>query len=215
VRPAAVILLALALLVLIGGLLLLFGPGGRQPEGGVTIKVSLDDVAAPLAVERRGESFIYVGVGADGERLELTPDEFTRRLHESSAGRPWWGRVFNISTPLGIAWVAIGLIGQFMFTGRMLVQWITSERARRSVVPTAFWWMSLAGATMLLAYFVWRRDVVGMLGQSTGWLIYTRNLWLIYSRRAATVAADAPTGVAAEPTPGPAPELTPREAATH
>jgi lipid-A-disaccharide synthase-like uncharacterized protein len=202
VRPAAVILLALTLLVLIGGLLLLFGPGGHAPEGDVTIKVSLDDVAGPLAVERRGESFIYIGEGPDGERLELTPDEFTRQLHESSARRPWWGRVFNISTPLGIAWVTIGLIGQFMFTGRMLVQWITSERARRSVVPTMFWWMSLAGATMLLAYFVWRRDMVGILGQSTGWLIYTRNLWLIYSRRAATVADATATGLADGPTPG-------------
>ena len=62
----------------------------------------------------------------------------------------------------------------------MLVQWLASERNRRSVVPVGFWWMSLGGATLLLVYFVWRKDVVGVLGQATGWLIYVRNLSLIY-----------------------------------
>jgi lipid-A-disaccharide synthase-like uncharacterized protein len=90
--------------------------------------------------------------------------------------------VLNITGPAGIAWVAMGLLGQVLFTGRMILQWLTSERARRSVVPVGFWWMSLAGASMLLAYFVWRRDIVGVLGQSAGWMIYSRNLWLIYRR---------------------------------
>jgi lipid-A-disaccharide synthase-like uncharacterized protein len=62
----------------------------------------------------------------------------------------------------------------------MIVQWLVSERARRSVVPAAFWWMSLIGATMLLVYFLWRKDLVGVLGQGTGWLIYIRNLYLLY-----------------------------------
>jgi len=44
----------------------------------------------------------------------------------------------------------------------------------------AFWWMSLIGASMLIVYFTWRIDVVGVLGQSTGWVIYVRNLWMIY-----------------------------------
>ncbi|MEM9416080.1 MAG: lipid-A-disaccharide synthase N-terminal domain-containing protein [Planctomycetota bacterium] len=80
-------------------------------------------------------------------------------------------------------WVALGLLGQVLFTGRMLVQWLSSERAKRSVVPPAFWWLSLTGAAMLLAYFIWRTDIVGILGQATGFLIYARNLWLIYMRR--------------------------------
>ncbi|MDY7108046.1 MAG: lipid-A-disaccharide synthase N-terminal domain-containing protein [Planctomycetota bacterium] len=88
----------------------------------------------------------------------------------------------NITTPLGITWVAVGLLGQVLFAGRMLVQWLVSERRGRSVIPVAFWWMSLLGASMLLIYFLWRKDVVGVLGQTTGWTIYMRNLWLIYRR---------------------------------
>jgi lipid-A-disaccharide synthase-like uncharacterized protein len=67
--------------------------------------------------------------------------------------------------------VGLGLLGQVLFTGRMLVQWLASEKQKRSVVPVAFWWMSLIGATMLLVYFTWRRDIVGVLGQATGWFI--------------------------------------------
>jgi lipid-A-disaccharide synthase-like uncharacterized protein len=81
--------------------------------------------------------------------------------------------------------VGLGFLGQALFTGRMLVQWLTSERQRRSVVPVAFWWLSLAGASMLLGYFVWRKDIVGVLGQGTGWAIYVRNLWLLYRPRSA------------------------------
>ena len=72
------------------------------------------------------------------------------------------------------------MLGQVLFTGRMVVQWIASEKAQRSVIPTAFWWMSLGGATMLIIYFIWRVDIVGIVGQATGWFIYVRNLWFIY-----------------------------------
>jgi lipid-A-disaccharide synthase-like uncharacterized protein len=78
-----------------------------------------------------------------------------------------------------LIWVLVGLGGQLLFMGRFLVQWIASERARRSVVPTAFWWLSLGGAAVLLAYALWRRDPVFILGQSLGFGIYARNLWLI------------------------------------
>ncbi|MCY2958467.1 MAG: lipid-A-disaccharide synthase N-terminal domain-containing protein [Planctomycetota bacterium] len=88
--------------------------------------------------------------------------------------------LLNITSPAGIVWVTLGFLGQLLFTGRMLVQWLISEQSRRSVIPTAFWWMSLAGASMLLAYFLWRRDPIGVLGQATGWFIYVRNLWMIY-----------------------------------
>ncbi|MBI1372029.1 MAG: hypothetical protein GC159_04620 [Phycisphaera sp.] len=97
-------------------------------------------------------------------------------------------------------WVGIGLLGQVLFTGRMIVQWLASERSKKSVVPVSFWWMSLGGATMLITYFIWRRDVIGVFGQATGWFIYIRNLYFIYR----------PAGHA-EPTvaddPGPEPEL--------
>ncbi|WP_299845994.1 lipid-A-disaccharide synthase N-terminal domain-containing protein [uncultured Paracoccus sp.] len=76
-------------------------------------------------------------------------------------------------------WLAIGFAGQLLFTSRFLVQWIASERARRSVVPLAFWWFSLAGGATLLAYALWRRDPVFAIGQASGLIIYTRNLILI------------------------------------
>ncbi|MEM6911223.1 MAG: lipid-A-disaccharide synthase N-terminal domain-containing protein [Verrucomicrobiota bacterium] len=82
----------------------------------------------------------------------------------------------------GLFWVGLGLLGQFLFTGRMIVQWLASEKQKRSVVPTAFWWMSLGGSSLLIIYFTWRVDIVGILGQSTGWFIYLRNLWFIYKK---------------------------------
>ena len=57
-------------------------------------------------------------------------------------------------------WVAFGLIGQALFSGRFLVQWIASERARRSVVPSAFWFFSVAGGVVLLIYAIYKRDPV-------------------------------------------------------
>lgn len=87
---------------------------------------------------------------------------------------------FNLTSWAHFGWVAVGLLGQGAFFGRMLVQWIVSERSRISTVPEAFWWLSLAGGVCLFAYFVWRRDVVGVLGQATGVVIYARNLRLIH-----------------------------------
>jgi len=92
----------------------------------------------------------------------------------------WWQRVLDVESPAGVAWVAFGLLGQGAFMLRMLVQWWASEHEGRSVVPVGFWWISIAGATMLLTYFVWRGDPVGIVGQSMGFLVYARNLWLIH-----------------------------------
>lgn len=82
-------------------------------------------------------------------------------------------------------WVVIGLFGQLLFTGRFLVQWLASERARRSVIPVAFWWFSIGGGLILLAYALYRKDPVFILGQSLGVFIYIRNLWLIRAERRA------------------------------
>lgn len=81
------------------------------------------------------------------------------------------------------AWVMLGLGGQLLFTARFLAQWIASERARRSVVPVAFWWLSIGGGLILLAYAIWRADPVFILGQSMGVFIYARNLWLIHAEK--------------------------------
>ena len=77
-------------------------------------------------------------------------------------------------------WLSIGLLGQALFSARFLVQWIASERRRRSVVPLAFWYFSVGGGLILLAYAIYRRDPVFILGQSAGLFVYMRNLWLIY-----------------------------------
>jgi lipid-A-disaccharide synthase-like uncharacterized protein len=77
-------------------------------------------------------------------------------------------------------WLGFGLLGQALFSARFIVQWIASERRRRSVVPLAFWYFSLAGGVTLLAYAIYRRDPVFILGQGAGLFVYARNLWLIY-----------------------------------
>ncbi|MGB4056580.1 MAG: lipid-A-disaccharide synthase N-terminal domain-containing protein [Alphaproteobacteria bacterium] len=76
-------------------------------------------------------------------------------------------------------WIAVGLIGQAMFFMRFLLQWIASEKAKMSVVPEVFWYFSIAGAVILLAYAIYRQDPVFILGQSMGFLIYFRNIYLI------------------------------------
>lgn len=75
-------------------------------------------------------------------------------------------------------WVLLGFAGQAIFSLRFLVQWIESERAGRSVVPEAFWYLSIVGSMLLLAYALWRRDMVFTLGQSMGFFVYARNLVL-------------------------------------
>lgn len=84
-------------------------------------------------------------------------------------------------------WLTIGLLGQAIFSVRFLVQWIASERRRRSVVPLAFWYFSIGGGLTLLAYAIYRRDPVFILGQSAGLFVYARNLWLIYHAPASLV----------------------------
>jgi lipid-A-disaccharide synthase-like uncharacterized protein len=80
-------------------------------------------------------------------------------------------------------WLIIGFLGQFFFSMRFIIQWIASERKRRSVIPIAFWYFSLLGGTTLLAYAIYRKDPVFILGQSLGVFIYARNLFLIYREK--------------------------------
>lgn len=153
---------------------------GRVARFKVDMAGSKDNVKL-VKLQDGSMAYIVKRLGAGRDRL-LTPDEFARLFYEqqTAGNMGWLSLVFNITTPWGIAWVLLGLGGQLLFTGRMLVQWIASEKIRRSVVPVSFWWMSLIGATMLLVYFIWRRDIVGIIGQATGWIIYIRNLVLIH-----------------------------------
>ena len=77
-------------------------------------------------------------------------------------------------------WLIIGFAGQALFFGRFFIQWLASEKAGRSIIPNAFWYFSVGGSTILLAYAIWRQDPVIILGQSAGLLIYFRNIYFIH-----------------------------------
>ena len=88
--------------------------------------------------------------------------------------------LFGAETAADTAWLVIGLLGQLMFTARFVVQWIASEKAGASVMPVAFWYFSIFGGLIVLAYGIHKLDPVIILGQMPGVVIYSRNLWLIH-----------------------------------
>ena len=75
--------------------------------------------------------------------------------------------------------VIIGFAGQGLFAMRFIIQWLTSEKHARSVIPLAFWYFSIGGGAVLLLYALWRKDPVIICGQGLGLFIYLRNLYLI------------------------------------
>lgn len=81
--------------------------------------------------------------------------------------------------PDAATWLAIGFAGQTLFFMRFFIQWIHSERQRRSIIPVAFWYFSLGGGATLLAYAIYRADPVFIVGQFCGLFIYSRNLYFI------------------------------------
>jgi lipid-A-disaccharide synthase-like uncharacterized protein len=81
-------------------------------------------------------------------------------------------------------WLVIGFLGQALFSARFIVQWLQSEREKRSVFPIAFWYFSIAGGATLLAYAIYKEDPVFIVGQLTGLFIYLRNLYfVVYQHR--------------------------------
>ncbi len=76
-------------------------------------------------------------------------------------------------------WIMIGFFGQALFTGRFVVQWLYSEKHGRSLIPLAFWYFSIGGGLVLLAYAIHRQDPVFIAGQAGGMIVYARNLFLI------------------------------------
>lgn len=76
-------------------------------------------------------------------------------------------------------WLAIGLFGQLLFSMRFILQWLASEKIKRSIVPNIFWYFSLAGGIVLFIYAIYRRDPVFILGQGAGIFIYLRNIYFI------------------------------------
>lgn len=200
-------ILAMVALILVGFWLVL-QPALEQQRGPMAVRIG----AVDLRVEQRA----VAGAAGSGHEYRVTNrrdlrdrwmsgpefEALVAREWEDWHARPFLSRTlmgfFNITDEswINFAWVALGLIGQGAFFGRMLVQWVISEKQQASVVPPMFWWLSLLGSLGLFAYFVWRIDFVGVLGQSTGIVIYIRNLRLIHKQK---------HRIGAEPEPGAAP----------
>ncbi|MEA2871326.1 MAG: hypothetical protein QOH67_1302 [Hyphomicrobiales bacterium] len=85
-------------------------------------------------------------------------------------------------------WIALGFLAQALFSMRFLVQWIASERAGRSIIPTAFWIFSIGGGVLLFIYSLYRRDPVFIAGQGLGLFIYVRNLYFVLRERGQATA---------------------------
>lgn len=131
----------------------------------------------------------------------LSPQDFQRRLlHVSQLHDD--GRASQASSALHMAaqmltpwlWFAVGLLGQAIFCARFVVQWLASERHKRSVVPVSFWYLSICGSLILLAYALSRWDPVFILAYVLNSMIYVRNLMLIHRRRDAAASSAATTG---------------------
>jgi lipid-A-disaccharide synthase-like uncharacterized protein len=130
--------------------------------------------------------------------LDLGPEPmdekaFQKLLSTTAAPtqRSWLLKILNVSSASKLWWPALGFLGQIVFAGRMWVQWLASERSRKSVVPPVFWYMSLAGGLISASYFVWRQDLVGVVGQTSGIWIYARNIYLMRATaRAEAIVAE-------------------------
>jgi lipid-A-disaccharide synthase-like uncharacterized protein len=94
-------------------------------------------------------------------------------------------------------WAAFGILAQFVFGARFIVQWIASEKAERSVIPVGFWFLSIGGGMMTLVYGFARHDLVIILGQAFSIFIYVRNLMLIAREKGGSRPRD-PTGSSAK-----------------
>mgnify|MGYP001609622715 CR=1 FL=1 len=101
-------------------------------------------------------------------------------------------------------WVAVGLVGQAIFASRFLVQWYVSEKRRESTIPVSFWYISIAGSILVMAYGIAEAQLPVILGQF-GLIVYVRNLMLIRAGRAqgargqAAPIAETPSERAAAP----------------
>jgi lipid-A-disaccharide synthase-like uncharacterized protein len=183
-EPAA----AMVGLILLG-FWLVYAPSVRHDlrDGAQTVPLTIGTVKGYVEiVGEPGEETFRMLLRGEPAGQAVTHDEFIKRYGEAFyvgvtgiGGNPVF-RVLNITRWGSLAWVTIGFAGQIAFFGRMMVQWLASERKGESVVPPMFWWLSLFGGVTLFTYFVWRQDVIGVLGQSSGVVIYARNIRLIY-----------------------------------
>ena len=178
--------------LLILGAWLASGPGAAPEgrEGSVVLELRIGSTKAWVDVLGSGDAQTFRVMSQDGQPgrvmdeasfVEVFGEGVLASVRERRDNALF--RYLNITSWAGVLWVAVGFGGQAAFFGRMLVQWVISERERASVVPPVFWWLSLLGGVCLFSYFVWRQDIVGVLGQSSGVVIYARNVRLIYKQR--------------------------------
>jgi len=155
----------------------------RQPPpvvGAVAVELKLPEEGAQVYLDQQPDGHVvYLVSHPDGSLERIAPDQMADNLFQSAKTRSS-SLVLDFHNPVVLLWLTIGLIGQVLFTGRMVVQYIASHRKGKSVVPPLFWWMSLIGSLMLLAYFLWRRDPIGLLGQAFGSFVYLKNImWIL------------------------------------
>ena len=181
----------IAMLVLVFlGMWLVLQPALSRSHSDLTVLVGAREIMLER-IQYQGENAYRVvaptSLRSDSPITQAQLDSFLEEQIRAWNDRPAIERhllgFFNITSWATFGWVAIGLLGQAAFFGRMFIQWFISERSRVSTVPEIFWWFSFIGGICLFTYFVWRVDIVGVLGQSTGIVIYARNLRLIHKEK--------------------------------
>jgi lipid-A-disaccharide synthase-like uncharacterized protein len=189
---------ALFVAILCSIAVVLFHQHSPAPDS-VRVDVKLPDSRAQVYLHRDDQGRLQYLVSHPGGKVQtLSADELAEQLYVA-------GNVSGVASLLGassktvVLWLGIGFFGQILFTGRMVVQWLASERKGTSVVPPIFWWMSLVGSLTLLAYFLWRRDPIGLLGQAFGSFIYLKNILWILEGRSQPALAPSPAEPAAQP----------------
>lgn len=214
-EPAALMVLVVSL-----GFWLVLNPAGRKlhpRENSLTTEIRIGENRGLIEVTGQPPSEEFRLLTRDGyESAPLSRAEFEKAFgpvvtaQVADGHTNWLFRFLNITSWASMIWIAIGFGGQLMFSGRMFLQWLISERHKVSIITPAFWWFSLLGGICLFTYFVWRQDAVGVLGQSSGIVIYARNLRLITKQRRrearalaqnSAAPANSPPPIASEPKP--------------
>jgi lipid-A-disaccharide synthase-like uncharacterized protein len=198
-EPAALMILVLGL-----GLWIAFGPASKP-------KFPVDKDSPTFDVRygnSRGEleAFKPSGAAEFSFRFWNSQNPSSPEIKSRAEAEAFWGkdeiaellntrhnwvfktfRFLNITSYVSLVWIGIGFLGQLAFSGRMILQWLVSEKHGRSVITESFWWFSLFGGITLFSYFVWRQDPVGILGQASGIVVYSRNIRLLrkHARRTA------------------------------
>ncbi|MEM9167409.1 MAG: lipid-A-disaccharide synthase N-terminal domain-containing protein [Planctomycetota bacterium] len=172
--------------LLVAGMALVLQPTLTRSPSDVTIRIGQTEIRALNAQQ----GYRIVAPERLATEAPISAEQLRQTIDAELAG--WQARPFLERTLLGflnvsgwsnLVWIGVGLGGQAAFFGRMFIQWVVSEKRRQSQVPELFWWLSFLGGVCLFTYFVWRVDVIGVLGQSTGVVIYARNLRLIQKQK--------------------------------